>query len=97
LAVQSALGSDPSHVLERLVGPASAVWLAIFVLPMFLFTPDLAQARRWDQVLCLNKRQIAFGEPDQVLDREVLEATYAGEIVEIPGSDHVGILPAHHH
>jgi hypothetical protein len=27
----------------------------------------------------------------------VLEATYAGAIVEIPGSDHVGVLPAHHH
>ncbi|MCX7362748.1 MAG: MFS transporter [Alphaproteobacteria bacterium] len=29
-----------SHALERLTGPASAVWLAVFVLPMFLFTPD---------------------------------------------------------
>jgi hypothetical protein len=48
-------------------------------------------------VLCLNRRQIAFGDPDEILDREVLEATYAGAIVEIPGSDHVGILPAHHH
>jgi UMF1 family MFS transporter len=35
-----------SHELERLVGPASALWLAIFVIPMFLFTPDLAKARR---------------------------------------------------
>jgi ABC-type Mn2+/Zn2+ transport system ATPase subunit len=60
-------------------------------------THDLTQARRWDSVLCLNQRQIAFGRPDRVLDREVLEATYAGAIVEIPGSDHVGILPAHHH
>jgi ABC-type Mn2+/Zn2+ transport system ATPase subunit len=60
-------------------------------------THDLAQARRWDAVLCLNKRQIAFGAPDEVLDRHVLEETYAGAIVEIPGSDHVGILPAHHH
>jgi UMF1 family MFS transporter len=25
---------------ERLTGPASAVWLLVFVLPMFLFTPD---------------------------------------------------------
>jgi UMF1 family MFS transporter len=25
---------------ERIIGPAAAVWLAIFVLPMFLFTPD---------------------------------------------------------
>jgi ABC-type Mn2+/Zn2+ transport system ATPase subunit len=60
-------------------------------------THDLAQARLWDAVLCLNKRQIAFGPPDDVLDRHVLEETYAGAIVEIPGSDHVGILPAHHH
>lgn len=35
-----------THELERLVGPASALWLAIFVLPMFLFTPDSAGARR---------------------------------------------------
>jgi ABC-type Mn2+/Zn2+ transport system ATPase subunit len=60
-------------------------------------THDLRQARRWDSVLCLNHRQIAFGQPDEVLDREVLEATYAGAIIEIPGSDHVGVLPAHHH
>jgi ABC-type Mn2+/Zn2+ transport system ATPase subunit len=60
-------------------------------------THDLRQARRWDAVLCLNRRQIAFGEPDEVLDRRVLEETYAGAIIEIPGSDHVGVLPAHHH
>jgi ABC-type Mn2+/Zn2+ transport system ATPase subunit len=60
-------------------------------------THDLTQAMRWDAVLCLNHRQIAFGSPDQVLDRAVLEATYAGAIVEIPGSDRVGVLPAHHH
>ena len=34
-----------SHELERLMGPASAVWLAIFVIPMFLFTPDSASRR----------------------------------------------------
>ncbi len=40
-------GLDPvSHELERLVGPASALWLALFVLPMFLFTPDSAGTRR---------------------------------------------------
>ena len=31
---------DATNEVERLIGPASAVWLAIFVLPMFLFTPD---------------------------------------------------------
>jgi len=32
-----------SHELERLVGPASALWLVLFVIPMFLFTPDRAK------------------------------------------------------
>jgi ABC-type Mn2+/Zn2+ transport system ATPase subunit len=64
---------------------------------MVIATHDLAQARRWDRVLCLNRHQIAFGHPELVLDRDVLEQTYAGAIVELPGSDSVGILPAHHH
>jgi ABC-type Mn2+/Zn2+ transport system ATPase subunit len=64
---------------------------------MVIATHDLVQARRWDRVLCLNRHQIAFGPPDEVLDRAVLEQTYAGAIVELPGSDSVGILPAHHH
>ena len=34
-----------THELERLVGPASALWLALFVIPMFLFTPDSAKQR----------------------------------------------------
>lgn len=46
-------------------------------------THDVAAARAYDRVLCLNRRQIAFGEPEQVLSRAVLEATYRGEIVVI--------------
>ncbi|MGE3652415.1 MAG: MFS transporter, partial [Reyranellaceae bacterium] len=35
------LGLDPkTFEVERLIGPASALWLAVFVIPMFLFTPD---------------------------------------------------------
>lgn len=60
-------------------------------------THDLEQARRWDSVLCLNRRQIAAGPPAQVLDREVLEATYGGAIVELPGGGGRAILPPHHH
>ncbi len=59
-------------------------------------THDLEQARRWDSVLCVNRRQIAVGAPEQALDREVLEATYGGAIVEIPGTGRA-ILPPHHH
>ena len=41
------LGLDAaSFEVERLVGPASAMWLAVFVTPMFLFTPDTAARRR---------------------------------------------------
>jgi ABC-type Mn2+/Zn2+ transport system ATPase subunit len=78
--------------LESLISELAAGGRGIVIA-----THDLGQARRWDLVLCLNRHQIAFGGPDEVLDREVLEATYAGAIVELPGSDHVGVLPAHHH
>jgi len=64
---------------------------------VMIATHDVDQARGWDRVLCLNRRQIAFGSPVEVLDRPVLEATYGGAIVELPG-DHVqGVLPPHHH
>ena len=29
-----------SHAVERITGPASSLWLLVFVVPMFLFTPD---------------------------------------------------------
>jgi ABC-type Mn2+/Zn2+ transport system ATPase subunit len=60
-------------------------------------THDLEQARRWDSVLCVNGRQIAVGPPAQALDLPVLEATYGGAIVELPGAGGRAILPAHHH
>jgi ABC-type Mn2+/Zn2+ transport system ATPase subunit len=76
------------ELIAALAGEGHAVVIA---------THDLEQARRWDSVLCVNRRQIAVGPPEQALDREVLEATYGGEIVEIPGSDGRAILPPHHH
>ena len=78
--------------LEALIGELAGEGRGIVIA-----THDLEQARRWDRVLCLNRRQIAFGAPAEVLDRAVLEATYGGAIVEIPGSDRLGILPPHHH
>ena len=41
LPVTPAFGlSKAAHEPERLVGPFSAVWLAVFILPLFLWTPD---------------------------------------------------------
>ncbi len=33
------------HEGERLIGPLSALWYAIFVLPLFLFTPDIGSGK----------------------------------------------------
>ncbi len=66
---------------------------------LLIATHDVAQARLWGTVLCLNRRQIAYGSAS-VLTREVLEATYGGEIVDIDCAVHGqdrAVLPPHHH
>ena len=61
-------------------------------------THDMEQTRAWDHVLCLNRRQVAFGPPQETLTRDVLERTYGGAIVMLPGTGAPrGVLPAHHH
>jgi ABC-type Mn2+/Zn2+ transport system ATPase subunit len=50
---------------------------------LLVATHDVEQARRWDAVLCLNRRQIAFGRPAAVLTAEVLQDTYGHELVVI--------------
>jgi ABC-type Mn2+/Zn2+ transport system ATPase subunit len=62
---------------------------------LLIATHDLDQARRWESVLCLNRRQIAFGPPDDVLTRETLELTYGAELVDVTGERCV--VPPHHH
>lgn len=64
---------------------------------LMIATHDLEQARRSDSVLCLNRSQIAAGPPEQALTLDVLEATYGGTIVELPGDGGRAILPPHHH
>jgi ABC-type Mn2+/Zn2+ transport system ATPase subunit len=66
---------------------------------ILITTHDVDQARRWDDVLCLNRLQIAFGPPDATLTRDVLERTYGGAIVSLPSGngEEAAILPAHHH
>lgn len=66
---------------------------------LLIATHDVAQARRWGTVLCLNRRQIASGGTE-ILTREVLEETYGGAIVNVDCPEHgthPAVLPAHHH
>jgi ABC-type Mn2+/Zn2+ transport system ATPase subunit len=60
-------------------------------------THDLEQARGYDRVLCLNRTQVAFGPPDEVLDGPTLELTYGESIVTLPDGVNRGVLPPHHH
>jgi ABC-type Mn2+/Zn2+ transport system ATPase subunit len=88
----SGLDRPSAESLERLVAELAGEGRAIVIA-----THDLEQARACDLVLCINKRQVACGEPEAVLeDLGVLEATYGGAIVEIPGGGRA-ILPPHHH
>jgi ABC-type Mn2+/Zn2+ transport system ATPase subunit len=68
---------------------------------VMIATHDVEQARGWDRVLCLNRRQIAFGSPERTLTGEVLEATHGGALVTLPdeqkGEERRAILPAAHH
>jgi len=69
---------------------------------LMIATHDLVQAREWDLVLCLNRRQIAFGPPAIALDRATIEATYGAALVDLPREgegeeESRAILPPHHH
>ncbi|MDO8212982.1 metal ABC transporter ATP-binding protein [Conexibacter sp. CPCC 206217] len=77
-------------LLDELAGEGRGVLIA---------THDVDQARAWDQVLCINRRQVAFGPPRETLTLEVLAATYGGSIVTLPqdGGERLAILPPHHH
>src|SRR6202043_1420133 len=45
-------GLDPvSHQGDRITGPLTGIWFVIFVLPMFLMTPDYPAKRQWREAL----------------------------------------------
>ena len=85
------LDEASAEQLEQLLAALAAEGRAVLIAGH-----DLEQARQWDLVLCLNRRQVAFGPPRETLTRDVIEATYGGAIVDVPGRE-AGILPAHHH
>ena len=72
--VDAVSGDRIEAVFRELRGEGRALLVA---------THDVEQARAWDVVLCLHRRQIAFGRPAEVLTTTVLQETYGHELVVI--------------
>ena len=99
--IARALAQDAAVLLldEPLAGvdPASAETIqALFAdlaaegRTLLVSSHDVERARAFDAVLCLNRSQVAFGDPATVLDARVLETTYGRELIVIPGSGDAG-------
>ena len=63
-------------LLAELAGEGRALLVA---------THDVSQAQRFDRVLCLHTRQLAFGPPAEVLTPACLQQTYGAELVVLEG------------
>ena len=65
---------------------------------LLVSTHDVQSARSFDLVLCLNGRQVAFGDPAASLTRAVLEATYGSELVVLEdGGEPLRAITVQHH
>jgi manganese/iron transport system ATP-binding protein/manganese/zinc/iron transport system ATP- binding protein len=64
---------------------------------LLVATHDVEQARRWDRVVCVHGRQIAFGPPTGTLTTEVLTRTYGGELVVLGGGERAVAVEHHQH
>jgi ABC-type Mn2+/Zn2+ transport system ATPase subunit len=60
-------------------------------------THDVESARRFDLVLCLNRRQVAVGTPQRTLDRATLEATYGRELIVLENGGPARAVTVQHH
>jgi manganese/iron transport system ATP-binding protein/manganese/zinc/iron transport system ATP- binding protein len=63
---------------------------------LLIATHDVGQARAWDQVLCLNGGQVAFGPPATTLTPEVLAGTYGGELLRVGPDGELAVVAEHH-
>jgi ABC-type Mn2+/Zn2+ transport system ATPase subunit len=64
---------------------------------LLVSTHDVASAERFDSVLCLNGRQVAFGAPAATLDRATIEATYGHELIVLRDAGPERMVTIHHH
>lgn len=52
LGLDPLFGLDPAEAEgDRITGPLAAVWYIVFVLPMFFFTPDKSDRRKWGEAV----------------------------------------------
>jgi ABC-type Mn2+/Zn2+ transport system ATPase subunit len=77
-----------TELIDVLAGEGRAVLIA---------THDVAQTLAWDAVLCLNRRQIAYGTPAGTLTEDVLRATYGQALVRLPAGAGSFAVVAHPH
>jgi ABC-type Mn2+/Zn2+ transport system ATPase subunit len=64
---------------------------------LLVATHDVEQARRWDRVVCLHGRQLAFGPPAETLTTDVLRSTYGAELVVLAGGERAVAVDHHAH
>jgi manganese/iron transport system ATP-binding protein/manganese/zinc/iron transport system ATP- binding protein len=77
--------------IERVFAELRAEGRALLVA-----THDVAQARAWPLVLCLNHGQVAFGPPEETLTTDVLRRTYGDELVILDGAGQAVTVACHH-
>ncbi|WP_231379310.1 metal ABC transporter ATP-binding protein [Candidatus Solirubrobacter pratensis] len=77
-----------TDLIDALAGEGRAVLVS---------THDVSQTLAWDAVLCLNRRQVAFGPPVTALTPAVLEATYGRALIRLPGNGAGYAVVAHDH
>jgi ABC-type Mn2+/Zn2+ transport system ATPase subunit len=87
-------GVDPTSAerISRLFGELSDEGRALLVS-----THDVESARGFDLVLCINRRQVALGPPDEVLDRSTLQATYGREMIVLEDGAPARAVTVQHH
>lgn len=64
---------------------------------LLVSTHDVESARRFDLVLCLHRRQVAFGPPSKTLGRAQLEATYGREMIVLEDGGPARAVTVGHH
>ena len=91
LGLSPILGLDPAtHAGDRATGPFTAIWYLVFVLPLFLFTPDIPKRKKtgatiskamqnlWQTIRALPQRKSYFSFlVTSMLYRDGLNGLYA--------------------